>query len=371
MALLVLGSCSSGNEASAGSGETTSSVVARNGGSAATESGSTGARAMGPTGEGWTKVPAPVSCRCSDNTEYHYWVRPADPQKVVFFLAGGGACFSADTCSAEGATYTVNLADDNGPGEEGIFDLDNPANPLADYSMVFAPYCTGDLHLGTKEHDYGNGVVVQHNGFVNASTAMAATAALFPEATEVVVAGSSAGSAGAPAYGGGASDLWPDADISVIADASAAYPGTKEITLAVGALWGIDGSIPPWPETADLPQEAWSLPGLFVNVSKHDPDVRFATYNNAFDRVQAGFSALIGQDASNLVAAIDANNSWITEQGVDVRHWVAPGDDHTILGEPELYTQKVDGHSLVDWLGDFIVGKPGEDVHCTDCQKPA
>ena len=152
---------------------------------------------MGPTAEGWTKVLAPASCRCSDGTPYHYWVRPGDPGKVLFFLAGGGACFSAETCAAESATYTVNLEGDGGPGDGGIFDLDNEANPLADHSMVVVPYCTGDLHLGTVVHDYGGGVEVHHNGYANASTALAATAALFPEATEVVVAGSSAGSAGA------------------------------------------------------------------------------------------------------------------------------------------------------------------------------
>jgi len=326
---------------------------------------------MGPSGEGWNKVLAPASCRCSDGTPFHYWVRAANPEKVLFFLNGGGACFSAETCASESATYTVNLEGDDGPGDEGIFDLDNEANPLADYSMVVVPYCTGDLHLGTRMNDYGNGVEVHHNGYTNGSTALAAAAALFPRATEVVVAGSSAGSAGAPAYGGGAHDVWPDADIAVIADASAAYPGTPEITLAIGGLWGIEGSIPLWPETADLPLEAWSLPGLFVNAAKHDPDLRFATYNNAFDKVQAGFSAMIGQDAANLVDLIDANNSWITEQGVDVRHWVAPGTDHTVLGDNELYKQKVGGDSLIDWLTAFIAGEPGSDVHCTDCGQPA
>ena len=44
-----------------------------------------------------------------------------------------------------------------------------------------------------RMNDYGNGVEVHHNGYTNGSTALAAAAALFPRATEVVVAGSSAG----------------------------------------------------------------------------------------------------------------------------------------------------------------------------------
>jgi hypothetical protein len=368
IAALVLVSCSDDDTtADRGSVPADSSAPSTGADPAATP-GPGGGALMGPSGDGWTKVLAPASCRCSDGTPFHYWVRPGDPEKVLFFLAGGGACFSATTCATDGATYTVNLEGDDGPGDDGIFDLGNEANPLADHSMVVVPYCTGDLHLGTELHDYGDGVEVHHNGFTNASTALAASAALFPNATDVVVAGSSAGSAGAPAFGGGAHDVWPEADIAVIADASAAYPGTPEITLAIGGLWGIAGSIPLWPETADLPPEAWSLPGLFVNSSLRHPEIRFATYNNAFDRVQAQFSSLIGQDADNLVDLIDANNEWISDQGVDVRHWVAPGTDHTVLGDEQLYTQEVDGMALIDWLAGFLAGEDGPDVHCTDCE---
>lgn len=324
-----------------------------------------------PAATGWEQVRAPASCQCSDGSPFHYWVRRGDPEKVLFYLNGGGACFSAETCNGDTATYTTDLAGDEGPGDGGIFDLDNPDNPLADHSMVVVPYCTGDLHLGTTEHDYGNDVVVQHKGFVNASTALGAAAALFPAATEVVVAGSSAGSASAPAFGGGAHDVWPDADIAVVADASAAYPGTPEITLAIGSLWGVTGSIPPWPETADLPPEAWSLPGLFVNASAHDPDLRFATFNNAFDEVQASFSALIGVDPSNLVDLIDENNRAIAAEGVDIVNWVSPGTGHTILGNDALYDEEVDDEVLIDWLTAFLAGDEVDDVRCTDCERPS
>ena len=373
VAALALASCSSDDDPAADREAPESEAAGTAAGAGSTDAGAAagGRTVMGPSGDGWSKVPAPASCRCSDGTPYHYWVRPGDPEKVLFFLAGGGACCSAAPCSVDGATYTVNLEGDDGPGDGGIFDLDNEANPLADHSMVVAPYCTGDLHLGTRLNDYGDGVEVHHNGIDNASSALAASAALFPYATEVVVAGSSAGSAGAPAFGGGAHDVWPDADIAVIADASAAYPGTPEITLAIGSLWGVTGSIPTWPETADLPVEAWSLPGLFVNAAMHHPELRFATYNNAFDEVQAGFSSLIGQDGDDLVDLIDANNTWITDQGVDVRHWVAPGTDHTVLGDPQLYTQEVEGVALIDWLADFLAGEDGADVRCTDCERPA
>lgn len=367
MLLVLAAGCSSSDDGDGSTGDRPDAPPAEAG---AGEDDAADAAAPEPAPAEWEKVPAPASCMCSDGTPYHYWVRRGDPEKVLFYMAGGGACFSAETCASDTATYTVNVLDDSAP-TGGIFDAEAEGNPLADHSIVVAPYCTGDLHLGTTEHDYGNGVVVQHNGYANASTALGAAVALFPDASDVVVAGSSAGSAPAPAFGGAAHDLWPEADIAVVADASAAYPGTPEITLAIGGLWGVTGSIPPWPETADLPPEAWSLPGLFVNAATHHPDLRFATYNDAFDEVQSTFASLIGTDPSNLVDLIDENNRAVAAQGVDLVSWVSPGTEHTILGRDELYEEEVDGVRFVDWLTDFLAGDEVDDVHCTDCEPPS
>lgn len=360
MAMLVATACSSDDDAkSTSAAGSESEAPAAEGGTSATSTGD------------WRKVLAPASCRCSDGTPFHYWVRDGDPEKVLFYLEGGGACFSAETCASETATYNVNLDGDDGPGDDGIFDLGNDENPLADHSMVYVPYCTGDLHLGDKVNQYNDEVTVQHNGYTNTSTALAGAAALFPDAVDVVVAGSSAGSAGAPGFGGGAHDVWPDAEIAVVADGSGAYPGTPEITLAIGGLWGVAGGIPLWPETADLPVEAWSLHGLFVNSTAHVPGIRFASYNDAFDEVQATFAGMIGLDSANLVDLIDETNESIRSQGVDLVSWVSPGTEHTILGRPELYDEEIDGERFVDWLTAFLAGDEVDDVHCEDCEPPA
>jgi hypothetical protein len=323
-----------------------------------------------PVSTDWRKVLAPASCMCSDGTPFHYWVRDGDPEKVFFYLEGGGACFSAETCASETATYNVNLDGDEGPGDGGVFDIENDENPLADHSMVYVPYCTGDLHLGDKANQYSDEVTVQHNGYTNTSTALAAAAALYPDATDVVVAGSSAGSAGAPGFGGGAHDVWPDAEVAVVADGSGAYPGTPEITLAIGSLWGVAGGIPQWPETADLPVEAWSLHGLFVNSTTHFPEIRFASFNDAYDEVQATFAGMIGLDGSQLGDLIDDTNESVRSQGVDLVSWVSPGTEHTILGKDDLYREEIDGERFIDWLTAFLAGDEVDDVHCEDCEPP-
>ena len=88
---------------------------------------------------------------CADGSPYSYWIHRADPDKVVFFLQGGGACFDAGTCTFGSIAYRVVLgaADDPNTFTSGIFDFTDARNPLADYSFVFAPYCTGDVHSAT------------------------------------------------------------------------------------------------------------------------------------------------------------------------------------------------------------------------------
>ncbi|MEI8241333.1 MAG: pectin acetylesterase-family hydrolase, partial [Actinomycetota bacterium] len=115
----------------------------------------------------WESITAPADCMCSDGSGFTYFVRKADPNKVLFFLEGGGACFSKDTCSPDSTTFKHNLDGTAGMTDtDGIFDFTNPQNPFANYSMVFVPYCTGDVHIGNATTDYGDGVVVHHNGYI-------------------------------------------------------------------------------------------------------------------------------------------------------------------------------------------------------------
>lgn len=347
------------------------------GGTAAAESA-----APAPPAEeiAWEQVATPDECRCSDGSEFHYWQHEGDPARVLFVLEGGGACFSAETCVPGGKAkpnLASDLADEPGyvyrdgtptPATRGLVDVGDPANPLFGYSVVFVPYCTGDLHLGDNTQDYGDGVVVEHKGRVNATTALEGMAASFPEAEEVVVLGFSAGSAGAPLYGGLAHDLLPDADIKVISDASSAYPGDELITGAIGGLWGIFDNLPQWPESADEPQSAWSLPGLFVQAGRHVPGIELATIDTAGDEVQREFTDLIGFGDTPLIELITGNHEYIEGNGVELSSWVGSGDQHvSTAGDDVLYGSEVGGTELVDWIGDFLAGEDVADVRCPDC----
>jgi Pectinacetylesterase len=306
---------------------------------------------------------------CADGSPYSYWIHQGDPNKVVFFLQGGGACFDAATCAFDSRAYQVNLGPDDDPSTytSGVFDFADPRNPLGDYSFVYAPYCTGDVHLGTATHVYGPELTVQHKGSINANAALDDMAAHFPNAEQIVVAGESAGSAPTPLYAGLAHDLLPNADITVLADGSGAYPDVPAIDALIGQLWGVADAIPPWPENSGLNAADFSLPGLFVQAYKHDPNIIFGRHDYAFDAVQKLFAGLAGFPADDLVSLIDANETEIEKGGVDLHSYISPGQSHTVLSRPEFYTETVEGVPLVDWVSDLIRRQPDLDVHCTDC----
>ena len=104
----------------------------------------------------------------------------------------------------------------------------------------------------------------------------------------------------------------------------------------------------------------------------HDPDIRFARYDNAYDEVQQSFSSLAGLSDGDLLDIIQANEA--VHRGRRASRSPAtshPGTDHTILGYDGMYDLEVDGVSFLDWLTDFVAGDDVPDVVCTDCENPA
>ena len=182
----------------------------------------------------WRQVTASAECMCADGSPYSYWIHQGDPSKVVFFLQGGGACFDPGHVRVRQRHLQGHQ---HGPGDDpsnittGIFDFTDHAQP--DWRTTRSssrPYCTGDVHLGTATHVYGPELTVQHKGFVDASTALTIWPPSSPTPQQLVVTGESAGSgADASLCGGLAHDLLPNADITVLADGSGAYPDVPAI----------------------------------------------------------------------------------------------------------------------------------------------
>ena len=319
----------------------------------------------------WVMHEGGDDCVCADGSDFVYFSRQDDPERVLLYFQGGGACFSEELCRFDSGAYDVSAGPDDDPaGDPGIFDLDHPDNPFRGWSMVFVPYCTGDVHLGDATAEYGPDLTVEHNGQPNARAGLDHLVESFPDAQEVFVAGSSAGGVPAPLYGGLVSDRLPDARVTVLADASGGYPSNPGVNLAIGQLWGVAASVPDWPVTRDVPQEEFGIPDIFTFAGTHDPDITMARYDNAWDGVQRTFVDLAGIGEGGLPALLDQNEQRVEGGGVDLSVYVAPGEEHTILGRAELYDLTVEGRSFLDWLTTLVAGQAPGDVRCVDCGAP-
>ena len=322
----------------------------------------------------WEKIVPGGDCACADGSEFNFWVREADPTKVVLFLEGGGACFDATTCAfvEDSTTYDWNISPDDDPAlMSGIFDFSNPENPFADYSFVYVPYCTGDVHLGNLTHEYSPELTVEHVGMVNGTAALTYLGRALPDAEQVVVVGESAGAVAAPLYGGLVSDLLPDAQVTVYADGAGAYPDEPGINTFANALWGTLESVPDWDVNEGLTAEDWGAAQLWVQAGLHDPEIVMSRFDHAYDEVQTSFMDLLGQDTSDVGASIAAREAEIEAAGVVQHSFTAPGTDHTLVRGDEFYEKEVDGVLLHEWLADVIAGEDVADVTCEECGGPA
>ena len=146
-----------------------------------------------------------------------------------------------------------------------------------------------------------------------------------------MVVGESAGAVAAPVYGGLVSDFLPDAQVTVYADGSGAYPDDPGLTAGINGLWGSFATMPAWEVNEGLTSEEWSIPRFWVQAGLHDPEIVMSRFDHAYDEVQTAFMAITGSDTTDIGAVMDANEAMIEEAGIVQHSFTAPGSDHTLV----------------------------------------
>jgi hypothetical protein len=101
----------------------------------------------------WTQVvldEATWGTRCGDGSSYAFWIRLAPAgspiERVVVGLQGGGACFFGSDCA--GVSSGLFRALDNNAPSGGYMNASAAVNPFHDWTKIFLPYCTQDVHAG-------------------------------------------------------------------------------------------------------------------------------------------------------------------------------------------------------------------------------
>lgn len=339
-----------------------------------------------------------ASCSGFPGTDptFRFYVRPGDPKKLAVIFDGGGACWDNLTCShpftdAQPAPllqfYTAAIDPDADPTRYGgLLDTANPANPIAGWTWVAIPYCTADVHLGSADRSYrmpgprGESFTIRHRGYDNFMVVLDwIRRNVQPGVTDLMVTGASAGGYGAAASFPWVAAQYPQARLSVLADASQGV-ATLDFDLRGRLAW--NPQLAPWVFGAD-PSAVRSADLLKVGAQAY-PQGRFAQYTTTLDSVQVGFYGYmrVANGPGGVCRQIlpDWNNQMLqTLDGYraalpNFRSYVAAGTSHTIIGDGALYEPSGAGPSMASWVTamlDFSAG-PGAwvDAACPTCLRP-
>lgn len=319
-------------------------------------------------GDGWTKhtfdTDGGAGPICVAGTPFSAFSKGGNPSKLLIMLQGGGACWQD--------FYFCNvLAEDQEPPPdpaEGIwadsYDTGDEVipNPIGDWSVLYMPYCDGSVFIGDNDvvdPNFPFGPVRFHRGLRNVTAGIDLAKTLFPNAGRVMLAGSSAGGAGAAtlapfltrfAYGN-------TTKLMVFNDAGPVATNPYDVAniAARAADWQFGQFFPASCTECDpLGQGTAIIDWRLAN----DTTIREAFYSTDGDATnrfflqvptQAMYRDLIVTEHGKLHDAFPKR----------YKRFIRSGDaSHTALQTPLFYMGEADGVPLDVWTGDFTVPRP-------------
>lgn len=313
----------------------------------------------------WSTIAGGPGTSCAFDTPFQFFFHPgSDPTKLLVYFEGGGACWNWVSCSG---MFDTSVADDELANFRGIFDFANPDNPFAAYSVLFIPYCTGDVHIGDTVAQYGeagwNSPAVRHNGYRNVGAALDWAQNNVPQPRALVVAGASAGSYGALFHAPNVAARFPDADLTVIGDSGVpllnGYPAILDQWGAgrrLRSLWSPDDPAAAGPVTLERAHEV--LAGRY-------PDAWITQITADDDAVQKAFY-IFSRSAEWRTATLDLLA--VLEARLPNFHaFVIEGSDHGLMRTDRFYEYAADGVRLRDWIDDLVNRRAASSRYCAGC----
>ena len=230
--------------------------------------------------------------------DFHFWAKRGTVNKLVVFFEGGGACWDSGTCSFPIATTTPAgapalyqaeiLPTDIPTTNAGIFTADDARNPVKDWTQVYVPYCTGDIHGGSKAASdthavTGQAYQIEHRGADNFKVILEwMRQNVTPE--QVLVTGSIAGAYGAVVQYPRVRATWPGAISAMLGDAGqGVVAGSFDAARTNNWNFQLDAGV--------YGANAQTFPSaeLVRRMTARFPGDRFAQYTTASDLVQTQF----------------------------------------------------------------------------------
>ncbi len=315
--------------------------------------------------------------RCGDGSPYAFWVHLAPegspPENVVIHMQGGGICLFDDDCRRVSSGLFKAL--DNNLATGGYMSNTNAANPFRDWTKVYLPYCTQDVHIGGGETTVFPNITVHRYGAKNVRAALRYVRDLLwaeldgtsdgyrPDRLRVLFGGTSAGGFGSSFnYHYLLDDLrWTRA---TAAPGAALGIDNGEIVGMRGlgilfATWGSRPMLPPYcrnKRCSIIPElQALSSPRLEAVAEQ-----QFLNVSNQVDNTQVGTTFF-----DSLQDWIDAHRpEYCASQGLPgLRYFLpaVPKHIHTILGNGSQFPSSLTSHGITvgEWLGNAMADPGG------------
>jgi len=360
--------------------------------------------------EEWTEiVPGPTefmgrhlepTCLSLPGTdpEFSFFAKGGTVNNLVIFFDGGGACWDSINCLYfPTCTQEVDETTSDAASTGGIFDTENPDNPFKDWSFVFIPYCTGDIHWGSGDYDYpdylnrygGGNVTIRHRGFDNFLVVLKWITENFMQPKKIFVTGSSAGSYGAILGFPYIKEAFSKSKVDILGDAGNGVISEDFHNLDINN-WNIQPNLPAWIPGFNRPFSEYNIDDMYKMIANYYPHNKVAQYTTAWDWNQSFFY--------NVMINISDPNEWInflpvwcdwheqmiekaysTAEASNYRFYIASGTDHTIMADDKFYEEDSAGVPFVDWLRAMLANKckrhrygeiEWENVMCGDCGDP-
>jgi hypothetical protein len=364
-----------------------------------------------PGGElysGWTWVEIPAST-CRDGSPAGYYYRLGKSKELVVYLNGGGACADPFFCGLNPVNVNQDLPIELliggapnlviGPNpvrqvapDEGIFKRD-ARNPVADWNMVYVPYCTGDIHAGSRRNVTVPGVQgpQQFMGYVNYGLFLESFGRSFKNAGTVLLTGSSAGGFGTLINYDRTQEYFKASGTKVMAVTDSGIPFRDQYMATClqkrwRDYWGLNDAIPPecGPACFD-PSGGKIVDGLGNYIFHRKYNDRFigGVISSAEDQIIRGFfapglNAEAGQPdnctldpGGNTVASSlylgryegPKYRAALEDVMDNVVGWDKAAtyfmntDTHMHLWRPDYYNTNGNKRSIAEWLGAVLKGE--------------
>lgn len=310
---------------------------------------------------------------CADGRQSGVGVRAVpNPEGLVLYFKGGGACFNPTSCAlAMPLMVTGFEAIEQNP--DGVLDFTAPDNPLANYDVVYFPYCTGDVHAGTIAGATVEGVAEPWDfvGHQNVLAALERLAPTFAETQRLLVYGTSAGGIGALVNFPSIERGFPNAETSLLDDSGMIFRDDYLdpcLQRQMRSTWGLGDVLP-----ADCPQceteDGGGMAQYYAYLAERYPDTRFGLVASTRDQITRIFFGFGNNECQPEPGLPDLGEDVISAALADLRTevlasryatYVVDSDTHVWTANPDFYTVESGGIALTDWFDAFMQGQAGD-----------